>query len=313
MRSIACPACGTRLRQHRSRCPRCDHRFAELEPGPRGKGDARLQSRMSLIAGVLFVLLAIGLPISMLGRRPQPEAPVAVKAAPSRPVSPAPEPAVATPAESASDLVAAVPFIDAARAGNVSYVTGDLASALAQYREAIERNPRDAESLSNMGQVLMKLNRVPEAVPIFERACALAPWRWAYRFNLARAVGKLGEWERAVTEYRTAADLFPDDYVTRFNLAQALHRKGDEEAAVVEYQKAIALSPGDPTFHLALGISYERLQRAADAAAAYAKYLELAPAAPDAERVKVRIGELTASTPPAATPTPAAAPSAPVR
>jgi Flp pilus assembly protein TadD len=275
-------------------------------------------SRVSLMAGIAFVLVALALPIAMLARRvpPQPpsQATARARTLPFKAVSPTAESAPAErPVTSAADVVSSVPFMDAARAGNASYVTGDLESALAQYRDALERNPRDAESLSNMGQVLVKVNRVAEAVPLFEQACALAPWRWAYRFNLARAVGKLGQWDRAATEYQAAAQLFPDDYVTRFNLAQALHKKGDEAGAIVEYQKAIALSPNDPTFHLALGISYERLQRSAEAAGAYTKYVELAAASPDVERVKARIAALTGAAPAVGAPTNPPAPSGPTR
>ena len=85
----------------------------------------------------------------------------------------------------------------------------------------------------------------------------------------------------------------PDDYAITFNLAQALHRTGDEAAAVEAYLRAIALSPDDASFRMALGTSYERLQKPADAAAAYGEYLRLSPEAPDAEKVRTRIADLT--------------------
>ena len=53
------------------------------------------------------------------------------------------------------------------------------------------------------------------------------------------------------------------------------------------------MNPSDASFRLAIGISYERLDRRADAAAAYGEYLRLLPAAPDADRVRARIAQLT--------------------
>ena len=92
---------------------------------------------------------------------------------------------------------------------------------------------------------------------------AILPGRWAYQFNLARALGLLGRMDEAVAGYRRAQALFPDDYATTFNLAMTLHQKGDEAAAVEQYQKAIALQPEDASFRKALGISYEQLQQGA--------------------------------------------------
>ncbi|MEX2661610.1 MAG: tetratricopeptide repeat protein, partial [Vicinamibacterales bacterium] len=201
----------------------------------------------------------------------------------------------AAPATTPEEPEAAAPraFLDPAGAGATAYAAGDYETALAQYRLAVERNPQDAEAHSNLGQMLVRLERPDEALPFFDRAIALLPERWAYHFNRARALGLLDRWDEAIAGYRRALQIFPEDYATAFNLAQALHRKGDEAAAVQAYLHAIELDPTDASFRKALGISYERLQQRADAAAAYAEYLRLLPEAPDAEKVRARIAELT--------------------
>jgi tetratricopeptide (TPR) repeat protein len=183
-------------------------------------------------------------------------------------------------------------FLEPAGAASVAYEAGDYNAALAKYLAAIEKNPDDAESLSNLGQVLIRLNRTPESIPYFERAVSILPGRWAYQFNLARAQGLLGHMDEAVAGYRRAQSLFPDDYATTFNLAMTLHRKGDDAAAVGEYEKAIALQPEDASFRKALAISYEQLKQAPRAAAAYEEYLRLSPSAADAEKVRARIALL---------------------
>ena len=290
MRAIDCPACNTKLRAGRSRCPRCDYRFGDGE-APTSALEAG-RTRLSMVAGgLLFLVAAGGTAVMLVGGDKSSSRATAVPAARREAARVAPsEPAAQDRSVPAAGP--ALPFLDPDRAGNLSYATGNLEAALSQYREALKRNPGDAESLSNLAQVLVKLDRAAEAVPLLEQACALAPSRWAYRFNLARAVGRLGQWDRAVTEYRAAADLFPDDYATRFNLAQALHKKGDDASAVVEYHKAIVLAPDDATFHLALGVSYERLQRPAEAAGAYTKYVELSADSADIAPVKARIAAL---------------------
>ena len=236
------------------------------------------------------VLLAGGIPWLGSGRRVQDQvarpAPGAVRARPA-PVPPADVVAAASAPE------APRAFLDPAGSGATAYAAGDYEGALAHYLAAIEASPQDAESHSNLGQMLVRLKRPAEAVPYFDRAIALLPQRWAYHFNRARTLGLLERWDEAIAGYRQAEVIMPDDYATTFNLAQALHRKGDEAAAVEAYLRAIALAPGDASFRLALGTSYERLQKPADAAAAYGEYLRLSPEAPDADKVRARIADLT--------------------
>ena len=201
------------------------------------------------------------------------------------------------PAPPASVVAAAADepraFLDPSGAGTTAYASGDYEAALTQYQGAVETNPQDAESHSNLGQVLVRLNRPVEALPSFDRAIALLPERWAYHFNRARALGLLGRWEEAIAGYKRADAIMPDDYATIFNLGQALHRTGDEAGAVEAYLRAIALAPDDPSFRMALGTSYENLKKPAEAAAAYGEYLRLSPDAGDAEKVRARIVQLT--------------------
>jgi len=195
--------------------------------------------------------------------------------------------------DGAGALVEPRPFMDPRSSGSAAYAAGDFEGALAKYQDAIGRNPDDAESHSNLGQVLVRLGRPAEALPHFDRAIELIEGRWAYHFNRARALRLLGRLDESISAYRTVQQLLPDDYATSFNLAQTLHAKGDEPAAIREYLKAIVLNPNDGSFRLALGISFEKLQKRAEAAAAYGEYLRLSPQAPDAEKVRSRISELT--------------------
>jgi tetratricopeptide (TPR) repeat protein len=185
-----------------------------------------------------------------------------------------------------------IPFMEPQRAGGVAYASAQYEDALDLYREAVQRHPADAESWSNLGQVLVRLNRSEEAIAAFQRAIALNHDRWAYHFNLGRALGLLNRWEESVQAYERAQRLFPDDYAIAFNLGLALRKKGDHEAAVEQFAKAITLDPQDPTFHLAMAMSYDKLGRKEAAVAAYRKTVDLAPEAPEAPQIRARINAL---------------------
>lgn len=296
--AIVCDVCGAKYNAEMARCPRCRTRRVEIDPDVAAARSRRLQ----IISAAVSAVALTGVGAFWLTT---PKIPTA-----------AASPVTSGPPHAASPATAPTPpprdphaFMDASAIARESYAQGDFASALAQFEAAVARNPRDAEALNNLGQVLVRLGRTSDALPYFNRAIELNPDRWSYQFNRARAAGLLEQWHECIAGYRRAQQLFPGDYVTTYNLALALHKSGDEEGAVAEYGKAIELAPEDGPFRRALGISLERLKRNAEAAAAYTKYLELTPDAPDAPKVRERIAQLTGTAaPPASSETQSAAP-----
>ena len=292
-RAVVCPACGSKIRAHRRKCPRCHALLAGPDPAIAAAQSRKLaRAAAGLLGGFAVLVIALWF---MRGASPSAASSV-VTTAPRDPFASRRASAVSKPADAVKPPAERTerPFLDAAGKGATAYMAGDYTSALEQYRAAVERNPQDAESLSNLGQVLVRMNKADEALQYFQRAVSILPDRWAYQFNLARALGLLGRLDESVTAYRRAQQLFPDDYVTTFNLALTLHKRGDEEGAVEQYQKAIALQPEDASFRLALATSLERLQKRSEAAAAYQDYLRLSPSGPDADKVRARLAELMA-------------------
>ncbi len=287
--AISCEKCGAKLRSGHDRCPRC-RAFIRVADPARQRETSRKLARISAATAATFLVLLAGLWIWREWKTPRS---VAKSAA---------APAVATPRAVAQPVIEPArplpqigrdrPFLDAKGAGAAAYQEGDYAAALADFQAALEKNPKDTDALSNLGQILVKMNRPADAIPYLARAASLAPDRWAYQFNLARALGLVGRLDESIEGYRHAQELFPNDYVTTFNLALSLHKHGDDAAAVDQYQKAINLQPEDASFRKALAISYERLQKGPEASAAYQEYLRLSPAAPDADKIRERITEL---------------------
>jgi superkiller protein 3 len=154
----------------------------------------------------------------------------------------------------------------------------------------LARDGNDPEALNNAGQVLVRLQRPAEAVPLLERAAGGEPRRWDFRFNLARALSAAGDDRRAIEQYREAARLHAGNAATHFNLGLALHRQGDEAGAVSAYRQATALASDEPAFFLALGNSLDRLGQKEEALAAYRQYIALMPDdGPDVAAVKARL------------------------
>ena len=177
-----CQACGIKVRGKREKCPRCSGPLT-APPVPVRPPSAR-ERKMALIA-VVALVGAVG--IGVLWPRPAEPHDIAVPA-PNR------EPAIRGPQGRSPSAIPRPeasfepPFLTPKSAGTMAYDRNDLGRALVEYQKAVEENPDDAESLSNLGQVLVRQGKAAEAIPLLERAVKLLPQRWAYHFNLARAL-----------------------------------------------------------------------------------------------------------------------------
>jgi len=301
---VVCPQCGTRIKAGRAHCLRC---LADL-PAPDEPVrlpvwvSLGLSPQQQMTVGVVASMIVVGLVAVMWQTAPESiderstAAPAAAKSAPGAAVAPSqPEPesepvaVVTAVTNTVSPLV-----VDANRTGAAAYARGDFEAARAAYEEALAKKADDADTLNNLGQVLVRLNRTAEAIPRFERAIELASDKAAFHFNLAFAVAQLNQWDRAIAEYREALKLFPTDYATQYNLAMALQKKGDHQSAIPEFEKAIDLAPAEPSFHLSLGMALERVGRTADAVREYNAYLSMDPNGADAGRLKEHVQALSA-------------------
>lgn len=289
---IRCGECGIRYGGKQRHCPKCGESrpTSILVEEPAAAGMRQGPSTAAALSIVLLCGLVLAAAGGLWAARGSSTAAAIAPAGPSplarvfQPDAPRRHGSAPVPID--------IPVLDAPAAGKNEYHHGNYEAALAHFQAKLQENPGDAESLSNAGQVLVRLGRTPEALPLLSEAAELDPTRWAYRFNLARAEGLLGQWEKAAEDYGIAARLFPGDYATTFNLAQALHRLGREQEAVAQYRLAIEARPDDPTFYLALAVSEETLGRRSEAAVAYRRFVALSPTAPQAQAVAARAKSL---------------------
>jgi tetratricopeptide (TPR) repeat protein len=288
MATRVCSLCGTEYDEGRAVCTRCGEPPNAMSAA--GSPSSGRHAR-KVLAGV--ILTAIGLVAVMA--LPRSRADRAVTTAGSRTAAVRIEPAPAVLV--APDDPARLPpeeraFLDEIARGQLAHDAGRLDEALAEFTRAFENNPANAQAANNAAQVLVKLNRFEEAVPLLKDAVGIAPTRWDFRFNLARALFQSGQYEQSVAEYREASRLRPDSYPTVFNLAQALEKAGKEEEALAEFRRGTELAPLEPSFRLAVGRMCERQQLWSDAKKAYEEYLELDPDGTESARVRQHVAAI---------------------
>jgi tetratricopeptide (TPR) repeat protein len=287
MATRICSLCGTEYDEGRAVCTRCgEPPDAGHESSPRPSGT----NTRKIVAGV--ILAAIALIAMMALPRSRGERARVALAAPDAPVArtDASPTALVPPDDPASIPAEERAFLDEIAKGRLAYNAGRFDEALAEFTRAFENNRANAQAAGDAAQVLARLNRYDEAVPLLRDAVRVAPTRWDFRFNLGRALAQSGQYEDAVTEYREASRLRPDSYPTVFNLAQTLEKLGKDEEALAEYRRGTELAPLEPSFRLAVGNLSERQQKWADAKKAYEEYLELVPDGAESARVRQHLG-----------------------
>jgi tetratricopeptide (TPR) repeat protein/transglutaminase-like putative cysteine protease len=130
---------------------------------------------------------------------------------------------------------------------------GDLDGAIGEYRAALQLNPNDAQTHSNLGLVLKGKGDMDGAIAEYRAALQLNPNDAQTHSHLGVALKNKGDLDGAITEYRAGLGLKPDDADTHYNLGNALRLKGDLDAAIAEYRAALWLEPDDAEAHTALG------------------------------------------------------------
>jgi len=293
--SRVCGACGAKNRAGWRKCQRCRLPLPADVPSKAIDEAVPKPSHAAVIVPIVAVVAIVAVAGTLL-MRPSRRATNAAsfeKAAARPDATSPPKPTVIRSAEDET-VPASTPVTagDFARRGAGSFRGGDFGTALEAFEAAAARHPDDPDALNNLGQTLVRLDRAGDAIPRFALAVQLAPEKWAYRFNLARARGLTGDWAGAVEDYRVADRLFPDDHATLFNLALALRRAGRAAEAMPVLEKVMALAPDDPSFVLTTARAYDELDRRADAAATYRKFLSHSAAGPDAEAARGRLTAL---------------------
>ena len=130
--------------------------------------------------------------------------------------------------------------------GYVAEQEDDVETALAHYRGASERDPKDWRASLARARLLQSLKRYEDALVAYTTTKALGPppdLLMDIQRRLARLHLKVGERDEALKVWHELVDAFPEDVALRNELAELLASQGDEEAAIAMYEKLKAMSP----------------------------------------------------------------------
>ena len=153
--------------------------------------------------------------------------------------------------------------------GRVYYTQNSFRPALGIFRRLIEENPRSFKGYDNLGLCYEALAETDDAIAAFKKAQMLArtedpSYDWPYA-NMAEMLIKLNRVDEALPYAQEAARIDPKSARDQFLLGKALSRQRDIRASIEHLRRAGQLDLNYPEPHYLLGQLYRKVGRSAEA------------------------------------------------
>ncbi len=162
--------------------------------------------------------------------------------------------------------------------GSTCQDLGEFAEAERHLRDAVALRPDYALAWNNLGLALANLKRPEDAVAAYERALAIQPDYATALCHLGLALADLGRADVAEARMRAAIRLDPEHAFARNNLGNLLRESGRLQEALAEFETARTLRPDVADIHSNLGTVLLALDRTEEAKACLIEAVRIAPA-----------------------------------
>jgi len=168
-------------------------------------------------------------------------------------------------------------FIGHNNLGNALLKMGRVDEAITQYQKALEIKPDFAEAHNNLGYVQFQKNNVDEGIAHFQKALQINPDYAEAHYNFGYALCQKGRVDEGITHFQRALQIKPDFAEARNNLGSALLQMGSVNEAIAQYQQALQINPDSTTVRHNLDIALRQKSRVDDALAQCQKALQIKP------------------------------------
>ncbi|SMF35645.1 tetratricopeptide repeat protein [Desulfovibrio gilichinskyi] len=162
-------------------------------------------------------------------------------------------------------------------AGTVLMALGRLDEAARYFKISAQTAELHADALEALIQVLCKLDKDNEALPVCENLIVADPRNPAGHFWLCDILARLNKPEQALPHSRCAVDLAPDNPVYLSQLGDILHKLGRNDDAVLRYRDSLEHDPVDVSTRNNLGAALKTLGKYGLAEEEFKRCLEIDP------------------------------------
>ena len=130
---------------------------------------------------------------------------------------------------------------------------GQLDEAIAQYQKAIEIDPNNGAAYSGLALDLTRTHKLEDGIELYKKSLEIDPKNAVAEGNLAAALIEVGRTDEALSHINKALELDPDFADAHNLLGLVLARAGRLESGVAHLEKAVTLSPDSLEFRFNLG------------------------------------------------------------
>src|SRR5574344_138544 len=113
------------------------------------------------------------------------------------------------------------------------------------YRKKLEQMPDSAITLTNLGAVLQKQNRLDEALELYTKSNQIDGSNVTTRMNIGTLYQQKQSYDSAIAAYDSILTLYPDNVQATLYKAQCLAAKGDNENVTAMFNKVMQLDPNN--------------------------------------------------------------------
>jgi tetratricopeptide (TPR) repeat protein len=153
---------------------------------------------------------------------------------------------------------------------------GKSGDAEAEYRSAIELDPKMGPAYLNLGLTLLDSDP-EEAVSSLKQASELMPGQPQPKYALGMALAHAGKDDAAIEQFHDALKLDERNFSAQFELARTLLHARRFSEAELEFHRAVDLQPNSGAAHLGLVQTLLAEKKSVDAATELERYLQTNP------------------------------------
>ncbi|HYV39604.1 MAG TPA: tetratricopeptide repeat protein [Gemmataceae bacterium] len=161
--------------------------------------------------------------------------------------------------------------------GVIAFQAGNASAAIHHVQAALAVTPADGRFYATLGLAQIALQQLDDALASFRQSVRLMPSSAEAHYNLGLAFQKLGQWAEAAASYQQALLLKADFVQAHNNLGNVLLEQNQPDKALTHFQQAVRLHPGHANAHTNLGVALRRLGRLDEATASHRRALSLTP------------------------------------
>jgi tetratricopeptide (TPR) repeat protein len=136
--------------------------------------------------------------------------------------------------------------------------SADPAANLVALEQAYQINGEDPDLKAALGAAYLRLERIPEALPLLRDAAERLPDDALTQGNAGMAYAMSGDLRSAARQFERVLELEPGSREAIGTLGQIYLRSGQPERAEELLERSVELAPGDPRARYALGEFYHQ-------------------------------------------------------